>query len=279
MDKDGKNLLAENGSHSKGADITTGYPEFDHVLVKKLGWWGELTEAEQKAAEGKNWKTDVSGGLIRVIMKNHGCHPFGNAKARAVVWNFPDPVPQHREPLYGTRPDLVAKYPTHDDKKAFWRLPTLYKSVQQKNIEDKLYEKFPIILTSGRLVEYEGGGEETRSNPWLAELQQDNFVEINPAAANKRGIRNGEYVWVKSPTGAKIKVKALVTERVGPDTAFIPFHFSGWWQGKDMLDAYPKGAAPIVRGEAVNTATTYGYDSVTMMQETKTTICQIEKFA
>ena len=67
-------------------------------------------------------------------MKNHGCHPFGNAKARAVVWNFPDPVPQHREPLYCTRPDLVAKYPTHDDKKAFWRLPTLYKSVQEKNI-------------------------------------------------------------------------------------------------------------------------------------------------
>ncbi|MEY3951130.1 MAG: formate dehydrogenase major subunit, partial [Pseudomonadota bacterium] len=279
VEKDGKNLLAENGSYSKGADIKTGYPEFDHVLVKKLGWWDELTDAEKKAAEGKNWKTDVSGGLIRVIMKNHGCHPFGNAKARAVVWNFPDPIPQHREALYSTRPDLVAKYPTHDDKKAFWRMPTLYKSIQQKNVEDKLHEKFPIILTSGRLVEYEGGGEETRSNPWLAELQQDNFVEINPAAANKRGIRNGEYVWVKSPTGAKIKVKALVTERVGPDTAFIPFHFSGWWQGKDMLDAYPKGAAPIVRGEAVNTATTYGYDSVTMMQETKTTICQIEKFA
>jgi formate dehydrogenase major subunit len=279
VERDGKTLLAENGSYSKGADIKTGYPEFDHALVKKLGWWDELTDAEKKAAEGKNWKTDVSGGLIRVIMKNHGCHPFGNAKARAVVWNFPDPIPQHREPLYGTRPDLVAKYPTHDDKKAFWRMPTLYKSIQQKNVEDKLYEKFPIILTSGRLVEYEGGGEETRSNPWLAELQQDNFVEINPAAANKRGIRNGEYVWVKSPTGAKIKVKALVTERVAADTAFIPFHFSGWWQGKDMLDAYPKGAAPIVRGEAVNTATTYGYDSVTMMQETKTTICQIEKFA
>jgi formate dehydrogenase major subunit len=212
-------------------------------------------------------------------MKNHGCHPFGNAKARAVVWNFPDPIPQHREPLYGTRPDLMAKYPTHEDKKSLWRMPTLYKSIQDKNIADKMHEKFPIILTSGRLVEYEGGGEETRSNPWLAELQQDNFVEINPAAANKRGIRNGEYVWVKSPTGAKIKVKAMVTERVGPDTAFIPFHFSGWWQGKDVLDAYPKGAAPVVRGEAVNTATTYGYDIVTGMQETKTTICQIEKFA
>ena len=42
---------------------------------------------------------------------------------------------------------------------------------------------------------------------------------------------------------------------------------------------YPEGAAPIVRGEAVNTATTYGYDSVTMMQETKTTVCQIERAA
>jgi formate dehydrogenase major subunit len=279
VEREGKTLLAENGSHSRGADIKTGYPEFDHALVKKLGWWDELTDAEKKAAEGKNWKTDLSGGMIRVIMKNHGCHPFGNAKARAVVWNFPDPIPQHREPLYGTRPDLMAKYPTHEDRKTAWRLPILYKSLQDKNIADKMHEKFPIILTSGRLVEYEGGGEETRANPWLAELQQDNFVEINPAAANKRGIRNGEYVWVKSPTGAKIKVKAMVTERVAADTAFIPFHFSGWWQGKDLLDAYPKGAAPIVRGEAVNTATTYGYDIVTMMQETKTTICQIEKFA
>jgi len=276
VEKDGINLLAEDGSHSKGADLTTGYPEFDHVLLKKLGWWDELSDAEKAAAEGKNWKTDLSGGIIRVAMKNHGCHPFGNAKARAVVWNFPDGVPQHREPLYSPRPDLVAKYPTHDDKKAFWRLPTLYKSVQEKNKD--ISKQFPIILTSGRLVEFEGGGEETRSNPWLAELQQENFVEINPKAANDRGIRNNEMVWVKSPTGARIKVKAMVTERVGPDTAFIPFHFSGWWQGKDMLDQYPEGAAPIVRGEAVNTATTYGYDSVTMMQETKTTLCQIEKF-
>jgi formate dehydrogenase major subunit len=277
VEKDGKNLLAEDGSYSKGADITTGYPELDHVLLKKLGWWGELTEAEAKAAEGKNWKTDSSGGMIRVFMQNHGCHPFGNAKARALVWNFPDPVPQHREPIYSTKPDLVAKYPTHDDKKAFWRLPTLYKTLQQKNIADKVHEKFPLILSSGRLVEYEGGGEETRSNPWLAELQQEAFVEINPKTANARGIRNGERVWLHSPTGAKLNVQALVTERVGPDTVWMPFHFSGRWQGADMLAHYPKGAAPIVRGEAVNTATTYGYDSVTMMQETKTTICNIEK--
>jgi len=276
IEKDGVNLLAEDGVYSEGSNITTGYPEFDHVLLKKLGWWDELSAEEKKEAEGRNWKTDLSGGIQRVAMK-HGCSPYGNAKARAVVWNFPDGVPLHREPLYSPKPDMVAKWPTHDDVKTLWRLPTLFKSVQQKAIADKAYEKYPLILTSGRLVEYEGGGDETRSNPWLAELQQNCFVEINPKSAADRGVRNGEFVWVSTPTGARIKVKAHVTESVGPDTCFIPFHFAGWWQGKDMLAFYPEGAAPIVRGEAVNTATTYGYDRVTMMQETKTTLCQVEK--
>ncbi|MDQ6621574.1 MAG: formate dehydrogenase subunit alpha [Pseudomonadota bacterium] len=274
VERDGVNLLAEDGSFPKGSELTTGYPEFDHVLLKKLGWWDDLTDVEKQGAEGKNWKTDLSGGIQRVAMK-HGCDPFGNAKARALVWNFPDGIPQHREPLYSPRPDLVEKYPTHDDKKSFWRLPTLYKSVQDKNKD--ISKTFPLVLTSGRLVEYEGGGDETRSNPWLAELQQENFVEINPKDANDRGVKDGEYVWVKTPTGAQIKVKAQVTERVGSGTTFIPFHFAGWWMGKDMLEYYPEGAHPIVRGEAVNTATTYGYDSVTMMQETKTTLCQVEK--
>ena len=281
VERDGTSLLAADGSHSVGADLTTGYPEFDHVLLKKLGWWDDLTESEKAAADGKNWKTDPSGGIIRVAMKVHGCHPFGNARARAVVWNFPDPIPQHREPLYSTRPDLIEKYPTHDDKKAFWRLPTLYRSVQEKNKD--IGKTFPLIMSSGRLVEYEGGGEETRSNPWLAELQQDMFVEINPKAANDRGIRNGDWVWVKTPPMAALpdfkglRVKALVTERVDAGTVWLPFHFSGRWGGVDLAPYYPEGAMPVVRGEAINTATTYGYDSVTMMQETKTTICQIEK--
>ncbi len=242
VERDGVNLLAEDGSHSKGADITTGYPEFDHVLLKKLGWWDELTDEEKKAAEGKNWKTDLSGGIQRVAMK-HGCHPFGNAKARAVVWNFPDAMPQHREPLFSPRPDLVAKYPTHDDKKVFWRLPTLFKTVQQQEVKDEVHKKFPLILTSGRLVEYEGGGEETRSNPWLAELQQDIFVEINPKAAADRGIRNGEYVWVKTPDRARrLKVKAHGHRaRRARTRCFMPFHFSGWWQGEDMLPVLPGG--------------------------------------
>lgn len=273
LERDGQTLLAE-GSWPKGSEIEDGYPEFSMEMLMKLGWDKDLTAAErdmiEKVAGPKtNWKTDLSGGIIRVAIA-HGCAPFGNAKARAVVWNFPDPVPLHREPLYTPRRDLVEKYPTHTDRKLH-RLPVLYKSIQDKDFS----KDYPIILTSGRLVEYEGGGDETRSNPWLAELQQHMFVEINPFDANQLRIRDGGWVWVEGPEKGKVKVKAMVTERVGRGVAFMPFHFGGWFQGKDLRSKYPAGADPYVLGESTNTAQTYGYDSVTQMQETKTTLCRI----
>jgi formate dehydrogenase major subunit len=101
------------------------------------------------------------------------------------------------------------------------------------------------------------------------------FVEINPADANDRGLRDRQWVWLEGPEGGRIKVRAMITPRVGRGVVWTPFHFGGWFQGQDLLAKYPEGSAPIIRGEACNTATTYGYDSVTQMQETKTTLCQI----
>ena len=275
VEHEGNNLLAE-GSYPVGSEIKDGYPEFTMGMLKKLGWDGDLTADERAAIEKvagdkTNWKVDLSGGIQRVAIK-HGCAPFGNAKARVKVWTFPDPIPLHREPLYTSRRDLVADYPTYSDRKLY-RLPTLYKSIQDVDHT----AAYPMILTSGRLVEYEGGGDETRSNPWLAELQQDMFVEMNPFDANGKNIRNGDMVWVKTPEGAQIKVMAQVTERVAKGVAFLPFHFGGHLEGKDLRSKYPEGADPYVLGESANTAFTYGYDSVTLMQETKCSLCTIER--
>ncbi len=274
VEKDGTNLLAE-GSYPVDSEIKDGYPEFSMAMLKKLGWDGDLTAAERAtidkiAGDKTNWKTDLSGGIQRVAIK-HGCAPFGNAKARTVVWTFPDPVPLHREPLYTPRRDLVADYPTYKDKQAY-RLPTLYESIQKNDYS----KEFPIILTSGRLVEFEGGGDESRANKWLAELQQDMFAEINPRDANNLGIREGSDIWIYSPEGGKVLVKAMLTNRVAPGLAFMPFHFGGHWQGKDLRDKYPDGADPYVLGEASNMCGTYGYDSVTQMQESKVTLCRVE---
>ena len=274
VERKGSNLLAE-GSYPVGSEIKDGYPEFSMAMLKKLGWDKDLTSAEQAAiakvaGDKTNWKTDLSGGIQRVAIK-HGCAPFGNAKARTEVWTFPDPIPLHREPLYTNRRDLLPKYKTYKDKQAY-RLPTKYESIQKVDHS----KKFPTILTSGRLVEYEGGGAESRTNKWLAELQQDMFCEVNPTDANNAGIRDGQDMWVYSPEGGKVLVKALVTERVAPGVAFMPFHFGGHWQGKSLRDKYPSGNDPYVLGEASNMCGTYGYDSVTQMQESKVTLCRIE---
>ena len=284
LDREGVTLLAE-GSAPTGGDLTDGYPEFTYGVLQTLGWDADLTADELATIQriGGNdpenvakvsWSIDLSGGIQRVALA-HGCVPFGNGKARAVAWNLPDPIPVHREPIYTPRTDLLADYPTREDGRQF-RMPNIGLTMQNRAVEEKLAEKFPIVLTSGRLVEYEGGGEETRSNPWLAELQQDMFVEINPADAAERGVSDGGWVWVTGPEGgSKARVKALVTERVAKGVAFMPFHFAGWFEGQDQRGKYPAGTDPIVLGESVNVITSYGYDPVTGMHEGKVTLCQI----
>jgi formate dehydrogenase major subunit len=281
VERNGVNLLAE-GSYSLGSEIKDGYPEFTYAVLKKLGWDKDLTPEELGTiqriggdkADAVAWSTDLSGGIQRLAMA-HGCVPYGNAKARMNAFGLPDPIPVHREPIYTPRIDLVEKYPTLADARQF-RLPNIGFSVQKAAVDRGIAKEFPIILSSGRLVEYEGGGEETRSNKWLAELQQDMFIEINPADAAERGVRDGGWVWVTgAENSARARMKALVTERVGKGVAWMPFHFGGWYQGDDLRGLYPKGTDPVVLGESANTITTYGYDPATNMQEPKVTLCQI----
>jgi len=282
VERNGVTLLAE-GSYSVGSEIQDGYPEFTYGVLKKLGWDKDLTDAETAVITkigGNNpdvisWSTDLSGGIQRVAMK-HGCVPYGNAKGRMNAFGLPDPIPVHREPIYTPRVDLVSQYPTLPDAKQF-RLPNIGFSVQKAAVDKGIAKDFPLILSSGRLVEYEGGGEETRTNPWLAELQQDMFIEINPSDAADRGIKDGGWVWVFGAENAsKARMKALVTPRVGKGVAWMPFHFGGWFEGQDLRGNYPKGTDPIVLGESANTITTYGYDPATGMQEPKVTLCQVK---
>jgi formate dehydrogenase major subunit len=277
-------LLAD-GSYSQGSEIKDGYPEFTYGVLKKLGWDGDLTPEEVATIQRINpanpdavsWAIDLSGGIQRVCLE-HGVIHYGNGKARANAFGLPDPIPVHREPIYTPRPELVAKYPTRDDVKVQFRVPNIGFTVQKTAVEKGVAKQFPLICTSGRLVEYEGGGEETRSNKWLAELQQDSFIEINPADAAERGIVDGQWCLVtgpEMPAGKACRVKALVTERVGKGTTWMPFHFAGWFMNTDQRGKYPQGTDPIVLGESVNTVTTYGFDPVTGMQEPKATLCQV----
>src|SRR4029077_11525912 len=135
-------------------------------VLKKLDWDKDLTAQELAViqtiggnnADAVSWSIDLPGGIQRGTIAQ-GCSPFGNAKARTIAWNLPDPIPVHREVIFTSRPDLVATYPTRPEARDFLA-PNVGFSIQKAAVDKATVKQFPLILTSGRLVDYEGGGEE-----------------------------------------------------------------------------------------------------------------------
>ncbi len=271
LEHDGVDLLAGKGSAPKDSNNKDGYPEItkdniEEVLKIKL-------TAEEKSKIGKNWKVDTSNIIAEKCMEA-GIAPYGNAKARAKVWGWADEIPKHREPLHSPRTDLTKEYPSFADKPNHWRVDTRYISEQSKQDWAK---DFPINLITGRLVNLNGAGMENRASKYLAKLSPEMFCDINPDLAGRYGIRDGSMMWIHSPQGTKIKIKAHYSYSVSPDRVFIPIHFAGVMEGESLLHKYPDGTAPYAIGESGNTVSNYGYDIVTQIPETKGGLCQIEQ--
>jgi formate dehydrogenase major subunit len=271
LEHDGVDLLAGKGSAPAHSANPDGYPEITAKNIEEV--LGITLTADEKAKIGKNWKVDTSNIIAEKCMEA-GIAPYGNAKARAKVWTFPDQIPMHREPIHSPRPDLVKTYPTYKDKPNHYRVDTQYESKQSEKDWSK---EFPINLVTGRLVNLNGAGVENRASKYLAALTPEMFCDIHPDLAFNLGIKNGNMIWIHSPEGTKIKVKAHFSYSVSPDKVFLPFHFAGEFKGEDLSHKYPEGTKPYAIGESANTVTNYGYDIVTQIPETKGGLCRIEK--
>ncbi len=271
LEHDGVDLLAGKGSAPKDSNNKDGYPEVTKANIEEV-LKIKLTD-EEKAKIGANWKVDKSNIIAEKCMEA-GIAPYGNAKARAKVWGWADEIPKHREPLHSPRSDLVKEYPSFADKPDHWRVDTRYISEQTKQDWAK---DFPINLVTGRLVNMNGAGMENRASKYLAKLTPEMFCDINPDLAGRYGIRDRSMMWIHSPQGTKIKVKAHYSHSVSPDRIFIPIHFAGVLEGESLLHKYPDGTAPYATGESANTVTNYGYDIVTQIPETKGGLCQISR--
>ncbi len=271
LEKDGVDLLAARGSAPKDSKLKDGYPEITAENIEAV--LGITLTEDEKAKIGKNWKVDKSNIIVQKCMEA-GIAPYGNAKARARVWGWADEIPKHREPLHSPRTDLTKEYPSFADKPDHWRVDTRYVSEQSKQDWAK---DFPINLVTGRLVNMNGAGMENRASKYLAKLTPEMFCDINPDLAGRYGIRDGSMMWIHSPQGTKIKVKAHYSHSVSPDRIFIPIHFAGVLEGESLLHKYPDGTAPYATGESANTVTNYGYDIVTQIPETKGGLCQISR--
>ncbi|UCH73318.1 MAG: formate dehydrogenase subunit alpha [Rhodospirillales bacterium] len=91
---------------------------------------------------------------------------------------------------------------------------------------------YPIVLTTGRMLEHYHTGTMTRRSDGLNGLVPGPFVEVNGADAKKIRVRDGDHVRVTSRRGS-IVLPAKVGSRVDTGVLFIPFHF--WEAAANML--------------------------------------------
>ena len=271
LEHNGVNQLAAMGSAPEQGTINGGYPEITKKNIEEV--LGIKLTDEEREKMGATWATDGSGIIAEKCMQK-GIAPYGNARARAIVWTFVDQIPQHREPIHSQRQDLAQKYPSFEDKPNHYRVYTKYKSLQQSKDFSK---EFPINLITARLVNFSGAGMETRASKYLSRITPEMFADIHPELAAKHGIKNWDFVWVHSPEGTKIKVRARIVPSVKPNMIFLPFHWAGYMQGVNMTGNFPEGTRPFAVGESANTVTNYGYDIVTQIPETKGGLCRIER--
>lgn len=85
-------------------------------------------------------------------------------------------------------------------------------------------EDYPLILTTGRVLEHWHGGTLTRHS-WMDDLYPEALIEINPADAAHLGVKDQDTVRVTSRRGS-IVLRCKVTQKTTPGVVFIPFHFA-----------------------------------------------------
>ena len=88
--------------------------------------------------------------------------------------------------------------------------------------EERTGPRFPLILTTGRILSQYNVGAQTRrtdNNLW----HEEDILEIHPFDAEHRGIQDGELISLESRVGA-ITLPARISERMQPGVVYTTFH-------------------------------------------------------
>jgi formate dehydrogenase major subunit len=89
--------------------------------------------------------------------------------------------------------------------------------------DEKVTRRFPLLLTTGRVLSQYNVGAQTRRTA-NTDFYGADLLEIHPHDAEERGIREGDRVGIESRAG-KTALPATLTERVQPGVVYTTFHF------------------------------------------------------
>jgi len=208
---------------------------------------------------GSKWVGDVPDGGWKPGTK----HPFimlPEGLGRLFAKGLADgPLPEHYEPMESPATNIMNTQ----------KLNPAVKILDSVKGEFGTKAQYPYVATSYRVTEHWQAGAMTRNLPWLNELVPDMFCEISPSLAKKKGIKNGDKVYIRSKRG-KIEARALVTDRVQPwnihgkkvEMVGMVWHF---------------GHGCAATGDSCNNLTPHIGDANTMIPEFKAFLVDIEK--
>jgi formate dehydrogenase major subunit len=91
--------------------------------------------------------------------------------------------------------------------------------------DEKTGPRFPLLLTTGRILSQYNVGAQTRRTANVAWHPED-ILEIHPHDAEQRGVREGDWVKLESRAGAT-GLRAVITDRVAPGVVYTTFHHPG----------------------------------------------------
>jgi formate dehydrogenase alpha subunit len=100
-----------------------------------------------------------------------------------------------------------------------------FHAVEYKAPAESVSPGFPLILTTGRILEHYHTGSMTRRSDVLNKLSPSGTVDIHPDDALKLGIVDGDIVAIASERG-KIEAPVRITDETAPGLAFMAFHWS-----------------------------------------------------
>jgi anaerobic selenocysteine-containing dehydrogenase len=147
-------------------------------------------------------KRGFLGGVIRGIMKMVAFRNYPDMYKKYEMQGFM--TPSKKVEIYS---ELLEKY-GHDP------LPTYREPAESPVSQPELAEEYPFILIAGSKLEPYTHSM-MRNIPGLRKYAAENLVEINPKAASKLGIHDGELVRVSSPRGY-IHCRVRVTDGIDP---------------------------------------------------------------
>ena len=187
----------------------------------KDDWW-IITEIANRMGAGWNYgKAADIFEEIRTVTPSYGGITYDRIEKELIQW--PCPAIDHPGTQY-----------LHKDK--FSRGLGLLTAIEYTPPAEEVDLEYPVILTTGRLLEHFHSGTMTRNSRILDEIVPEGFVEINPNDAKNYNIEDREVVSVSTRRGS-IRIKAKISGRIQPNTIFIPFHFYESCANRLTIDA------------------------------------------